>query len=177
MVLTTRRLVLRPFTAADAPAFYDYARDPRVGIAAGWRPHKSLEETRQIIREVMSGPHIFAVEERDSGLLVGSAGFTGQRRGQCQGPSDEIGYSFRPDRWGRGYATEAVGALLVYGFERMALQEVWATRYEGNEGSRRVLEKSGFTHVFSQWLSDDLGEHLVHFYVLTREVWQGGEKA
>ena len=116
MVMTTPRLRLRPFTAADAPAFYDYARDPRVGIAAGWRPHRSVEETRRIILEVMTGDHIFAVEERDSGLLVGSAGFTGRNRGQCPGPSDEIGYSFRPDRWGRGYATEAVRALLGHGF-------------------------------------------------------------
>ena len=174
MVMTTPRLRLRPFTAADAPAFYDYARDPRVGIAAGWRPHRSVEETRRIILEVMTGDHIFAVEERDSGLLVGSAGFTGRRRGQCPGPSDEIGYSFHPDRWGRGYATEAVRALLGHGFRDMGLSAVWATHYEGNDASRRVLEKCGFTRLFAQTLTDDLGEHVVQFCLLTREDWQGG---
>ena len=174
MVITTSRLLLRPFQEMDAPAFYDYARDPRVGRDAGWHPHKSLEDTRRIIREVMAGPHIFAVVEREGGCLVGSAGFTGQSRGQCPGPSDEIGYSFRPDRWGRGYATETVRALLIHGFQDMGLNAVWATHYDGNNASRRVIEKNGFSHLFAQWLTDDLGEHLVHFYLLLREDWQGG---
>jgi len=168
--LETPRLLLRPFTEADAPAFYDYARDPRVGLAAGWRPHRGLEETRRIIRNRMSAPNVFAVCERESGILVGSVGLLGRARGQGEGSVDDIGYSFRPDRWGRGYATEAVERLLRHGFEELGLRQVWATCYEDNAASRRVLEKCGFRYLYTQQLLDELGEHKVCFYVTAREV-------
>ena len=68
MILETPRLVLRPFTPADAEDLYDYARDPRVGPIAGWSPHRSMEESREIIRTVFAAPHVFAVELRETAL-------------------------------------------------------------------------------------------------------------
>ena len=53
-VLETPRLLLRPFRDEDAEDVYHYARDPRVGPIAGWPPHKSLEESREVIRSVFS---------------------------------------------------------------------------------------------------------------------------
>ena len=49
-ILTTPRLLLRPFEEGDAAELYDYARDPRVGPIAGWPPHTSVENSREIIR-------------------------------------------------------------------------------------------------------------------------------
>lgn len=167
MELQTPRLVLRPFREEDAPALYDYARDPRVGPAAGWRPHRSLEESRQIIQKALTGLQVFALWERAANQLIGSAGFTGLPGGNAR----EIGYSLRPDRWGRGYATEAVEALVDYGFASLGLSALWASHYNGNQRSRRVLEKNGFTWLFAQTLQDGLGERIVHFYKLTREEW------
>ena len=48
MVLETRRTILRPFVEADAPDVFAFAGDPRVGPAAGWRPHGSVEELRRL---------------------------------------------------------------------------------------------------------------------------------
>ena len=85
VTLTTERLILRPFREEDAPQVYDYARDPQVGLNAGWKPHESVEESLEIIRTVFSAPHVFAGTLRDSGRVIGSAGFTGRQRGggQC----------------------------------------------------------------------------------------------
>ena len=141
-----------------------------MGLSAGWRPHRSVGETREIIRDRMSGPWVFAILERESGQLIGSCGFTG--RGRCL-VSDTIGYSLRADRWGRGYATEAVRALLGLGFTEVGLQEIWASYYDGNAASRRVLEKAGFTYLYAEPLQDELGPHLVHFCRIDREQWQG----
>ena len=55
-ILTTPRLLLRPFEEGDAAELYDYARDPRVGPIAGWPPHTSVENSREIIRTVRSFP-------------------------------------------------------------------------------------------------------------------------
>ena len=79
-ILTTPRLLLRPFEEGDAAELYDYARDPRVGPIAGWPPHTSVENSREIIRTVFSAHNVFAVADRESGRVIGSAGFVGEHR-------------------------------------------------------------------------------------------------
>lgn len=57
----TQRLILRPWRESDAQALYEYAKDPQVGPAAGWPPHTSVENSRKIIRDVLSAPETYAV--------------------------------------------------------------------------------------------------------------------
>ena len=61
MVIHTERLTLRPWREADAASLFTYASDPDVGPAAGWPPHRSIEESREIIRTVFTAPHTFAI--------------------------------------------------------------------------------------------------------------------
>lgn len=167
MTLETGRLLLRPFTEADAPALYECCKDPRVGIAAGWPPHKSVEDSVEAIRTVFSAPHTFALVEKGSGTLIGSAGFTGRgREGE-----DELGYALHPDWWGRGLMTEAARELLRYAFAERQLRIVWCSHYAENPASRRVIEKCGFERVCTETLTDETGEHETVFYMLTRERW------
>ena len=56
-----------------------------------------------------------------------------------------LGYCYRPDAWGRGYATEAAGTLVRFGFDVLMLHRIWAGCDPGNEASIRVLEKAGMT--------------------------------
>lgn len=168
MTLETRRLLLRPFTEADAPALYQCSRDPRVGLAAGWSPHKSVEDSLKVIRTVFSAPHTFAVVDRESGTLIGSAGFTG--RGTPR--EDELGYALHPDWWGRGLMTEAAEELLRYAFRDRELSAVWASHYAENPASRRVIEKCGFQRVCTETLTDEAGEHETVFYRIDRAQWE-----
>ncbi|MBO1680533.1 GNAT family N-acetyltransferase [Bittarella massiliensis (ex Durand et al. 2017)] len=71
MAFKTPRLVLRPWRPEEAPALYQLAKDPRVGPAAGWPPHTSVEDSRRIIEEVLSAPCTFAVALRETGAPVG----------------------------------------------------------------------------------------------------------
>ena len=77
--LETKRLILRPFEAGDAEMLFSYARDPRVGPPAGWKPHESLEESREIIRTVFSEPETYAVVHRQDGRVRASPAGTGRR--------------------------------------------------------------------------------------------------
>lgn len=86
------------------------------------------------------GPRL--VVERDSGLAVGSAGFFGPPRDGVV----EVGYGIVPSRQGRGYATEAVRALLALVALDPAVREVVAHAEPVNAASIRVLEKSGLRH-------------------------------
>ena len=74
MILETERLILRPWTEQDAEVLYSLARDPRVGPAAGWAVHTSVENSREIIRDVLSRDETYAVVLKKTGLPVGSVG-------------------------------------------------------------------------------------------------------
>ena len=63
MILTTERLVLRRWTEADAESLFEYAKDPDIGPIAGWPPHKSVEESLEVIRNVFNGTECYAICE------------------------------------------------------------------------------------------------------------------
>lgn len=172
--LETPRLCLRPFTPADAADLYEYAKDDRVGPAAGWPPHRSVEESGEIIRTVFSAPHVFAVVEKESGRVIGSAGFVDRHRTELPGPDDEIGYALSPARWGRGYMPEAVAELLRYGFEELGLNTIWCGHYDFNHKSRRVVEKCGFRYRLTErtWVELLNEERTELHYALTKEEWK-----
>lgn len=60
MVIETNRLILRPWKEDDAESLYEYAKDPQVGPIAGWPPHASVENSRTIIRKVLSADETYA---------------------------------------------------------------------------------------------------------------------
>ena len=84
--LETSRLILRPWCGSDAQALYRWARDPEVGPSAGWAPHTSVENSREIIRTVLSEEGTFAVLLKGGdGGPIGSVGVfpTGDRLLDC----------------------------------------------------------------------------------------------
>ena len=71
-MITTERLILRPWKESDAESLYKYAKDPAVGPIAGWYPHTSVENSLEIIRTVFAAPETYAVVLKATGEPVGS---------------------------------------------------------------------------------------------------------
>ncbi len=179
MILETKRLILRPWEDADAPALYRYARDPRVGPAAGWPVHTSVENSREIIAGVLSAPETYAVVLRLTGEPVGSAGLMVRPNGNCRWPDGEgeIGYWIGVPYWGQGLIPEAVRALLARGFCELELHTIWCGYFDGNEKSRRAQEKCGFTHHHTSTTAAWDGRILTtHFTRLTRDEWRAQQE-
>jgi len=176
MQLETSRLILRPWTEADAEALYRYASDPDVGPPAGWPPHTSVENSREIIRNVLSGPEIYAVCLKDGGP-VGSIGLhlkgntdMTERDDEC-----ELGYWIGKPFWGQGLIPEAACELLRHAFEALGMRAVWCGYYEGNEKSRRVQEKLGFVYQHRTEGLQVTRLHEVrtgHCNLMTKQRWQ-----
>ena len=144
-MLETDRLLLRSWREDDGDALFELARDPRVGPAAGWPPHRSVEESAGIIRNVLMMPDSYAIVERTTGALVGAVALKHEDTSEMAGIDEaELGYWIGATHWGLGYATEAARAVVAYGFDELGLISIWAGYYEGNERSRRVQEKLGF---------------------------------
>ena len=118
-ILTTKRLLLRPWLETDAESLYKYAKDPDIGLPAGWPPHKSVEESLDIIKNVLRGKESYAICEKDNNEAIGAIalklnGYTDmtERDDEC-----ELGYWLGKPFWGRGYMPEAAAELLRHGFE------------------------------------------------------------
>lgn len=74
-VIETERLILRPVTESDAEAIYEYSRNENVGINAGWKPHESLQETREVMKIVfLNQENVFGIELKETGKLFGTIG-------------------------------------------------------------------------------------------------------
>ncbi len=142
-VLVTPNLVLRPFCQEDLDAFFDYARDPRVGPPAGWKPHDDPEETWDVLQGFIQEKQVWAVEERKSRRLIGSVGLHPQP-GKDPCTFRMLGYALGAAWWGKGYATEMVRELLRWSFEEAGLEEIIVRHFPFNLRSRRVIEKAGF---------------------------------
>lgn len=174
MMIETRRLILRPWREADAPALFRYASDPDIGPVAGWPAHTSEEYSLEIIRTVFAAPETYAVVLKDSGEPVGCCGImvsnslhsAVMKRGEA-----EIGYWIGKPYWGQGLIPEAVEALISRCFNQLSLDAVWCGYYEGNDKSRRICEKSGFKfHHTSYDTESPLGDRRTeHFCLMTKE--------
>ena len=174
MELQTPRLLLRPWEESDAEALYELAKDPDVGPAAGWNVHKDVEESREIIRTILSAPGTFAIFGRRDGQLRGSCGFFPTRAQGAEAGELEIGYWVGKPFWGRGIAPEAVEALLAHCFTELGAERVWCAYFDGNEKSHRCQEKCGFRHVCdtppSPW--PDGTERPGVCQAITRQEWE-----
>ena len=146
VVLETGRLLLRPWRVDEAAVQREMwmERDPRVPphrrIDADGRP--TLADFERAIRaDEPSSIGLLAVERKASGDAVGYCGLVDSGRGTHE---PELAFELLRRVWGQGYATEASWAVLDWarssGYERL-----WATVWDWNTASRRVLEKVGFT--------------------------------
>ncbi len=148
MEFQTKRLILRPWKESDAESCYEYAKDPLVGPIAGWPVHTSVENSREIIANVLSASETYAVVPKELGKAVGSVGLMigGASNLELSDEEGEIGYWIGVPFWGRGLIPEAVRELLRHGFEDLGLARIWCGYFDGNEKSRRVQEKCGFCY-------------------------------
>lgn len=145
--LTTERLLLRPFAEADLPALVQLAGSYQVARNTLHIPHPYTEEDAQFWLSItqqhraQGTAHQFALELRDTGEFIGGSGLLPELRHHRA----EAGYWLGAPYWGRGLATEALGALLRFGFEQLELNKIFATHHAENLASGRVMEKCGLT--------------------------------
>ena len=173
MILETERLILRPWEESDAGECYKYAKDPRVGPAAGWPVHTDIENSRQIIRDILSAPETYAIVLKETGLPVGSIGL--HRNDLAESDDEaELGYWIGVPYWGLGLVPEAARELLRHAFEDLKLERIWCGYYEGNEKSKRVQEKLGFRYqrTTEEVFVPQMGEtRKGHVNLMTKEEW------
>ncbi len=148
MRLETERLVLRPWEKSDAEALYEIAKDPRVGPAAGWKPHQNLAESYRVIGDVLIAPENYAIILKATGELLGSMGLRvpGDSNLPLQKGEAELGGWLGVPYWGQEYALEAARAIVQHGFDELGLSRIYGCSFTDNEKSDRLQAKLGFRY-------------------------------
>jgi ribosomal-protein-alanine N-acetyltransferase len=145
VVMETERLLLRKLTPQDLDSLVGIYGDPRA--MRYFEKVYSRDEVRErflnrnLARYREHGHGMFAVERKQDGEFLGLAGpnleeIDGER---CI----EVGYSFKPAAWGKGYATEAAAACMRYVFEQLGARQVVSFIDPRNRPSQRVAERNG----------------------------------
>lgn len=142
----TERLVLRKPRPEDAYAmFTGWAQDADVTRYLTWRPHKSIEESHEIIRiclKLWEGkedhPYMLVLKETDQPI--------GMLALHPDSFKVALGYVLAKAHWGKGYMTEASRAMIEWLLQQREIYRVFATTDVENIGSQRVLEKAGLIH-------------------------------
>lgn len=171
--LETARLVLRRPVATDAQAIFDrYASDPEVTLYLAWSRHISIDDTRLFLafsdaewKRTACGPYL--VVSPDGAVVLGSTGLTFESPGRVS-----TGYAFARDAWGKGYATEALAAMVDVA-AMLRVPRLHAICHVDHRASARVMEKCGFTRdgVLARYLVfPNLGPHPADVFSYSRSV-------
>ncbi|MBQ9264788.1 MAG: GNAT family N-acetyltransferase [Clostridia bacterium] len=146
--LDTQRLTLRPLRMKDAPDLFAYASDPEVSRHVLWDTHRSLRDSRQFLRSAIRQyrkglPGSFAIVLKDSGRMIGTIGFMWVN---VEYKSAEVGYSLSRNYWNQGIMTEALRAVIAFGFDELRLNRIEAQHETSNPASGRVMAHAGLRY-------------------------------
>ena len=145
-VMETNRLLLRPWRESDAEALFKYASNPDVGPRAGWPPHKTVKESKGIIRTVFNNDTTWAIELKETGEPIGCIGYLPSDG--CKIPARDgeplVGYWIAKPYWNQGICTEALKMVVRHVCKSTSISSLISGHFVDNPASGRVMEKCGF---------------------------------
>jgi RimJ/RimL family protein N-acetyltransferase len=171
--IRTDRLLLRRPRPADAAALAERRSDSRVAEFQNWVPPYPLERAEAMLAGLVESTWLanddwsmLTIADADDRTIYGDLAL----HPTWDGRSIEIGYSLAPSAWGRGYASEAVGALVERLWSDPNVTRLSAMLHPDNVASEQVLERTGFLFEgrtrLSYWVADDNTDDLL--YGMTR---------
>ncbi len=144
-VLTSERLILRQLIPQDDAALFSLRADDEVNRYIGRLKQTDIKEARTFIQEARQGDWLYwAICTKESNSPIGTICLWNFSEDTT---SAELGYELMPKFQGHGYMSEAVKAVLDYGFSTLGLQSLYAYTHIENKPSRRVLEKNNFNYL------------------------------
>lgn len=172
----TRRLTLRKFTVEDAQAMFEnWANDERVTRYLTWSPHKSQEDTRQLLEAWCaayknSDTYNWAIEYQ--GILIGNISVV---RFDERSEWVDLGYCIGYAYWNRGIMPEAAKAVIDFLFAEVGVNRVGISHAVKNPASGRVAQKCGLTFEGTkrEFFKTLQGEFLdISDYSIVRSEWE-----
>ncbi len=145
-LITTQRLVLRPFSMADLAMLKPIVQEPDIFHYFPNQDPWTDEKTEGYIQYQINHWHLYgyghwALVRNETGQIIGWNGL----EFLPDTNETEVGYLLSKAFWGKGYATEAAIAAIQFGIKKIKLNEIIGLTHPENIASQRVLEKCGFS--------------------------------
>ncbi len=144
-MLKTERLVLKHLCLDDAVSLFESAQDEEIGYWCGWKRHESVEETKYVIDHILNKPYCFGIFIE--GYAVGVIEIRVFSDNEKEG---ELGFWIGRPYWNKGYMTEACEAILDFAFNKLTMEKIYCAYFDGNDRSRRVQQKIGFSFCYTE---------------------------
>ena len=157
-MIETKRLIIRHIKQEDIYDVFDYAQDEDTGPRAGWPPHKTIEDTKQVMNMWLNPTHheeVFGIVYKPDNKVIGTIGFVHLNKHKKDTDNVfankliesgknvyEIGTTISKAYWSKGLSTESLSAMLDYIFENLGADVVLTLHYQENIASLKVQEKN-----------------------------------
>ncbi len=151
-VIETERLILRPMNEKDSEAAFAWLGNPVVNKYLSDPLYTNVEEVRDLLASLANcSGYAFGIVLKETNELIGSCGM-GPENNDAEW---EFGYSFHPEFWNNGYATEVLKALIKFAYD-LGIRDFCASFAIDNHASGKVMEKCGlhFDH-YGEFTKDD----------------------
>jgi RimJ/RimL family protein N-acetyltransferase len=151
-LISTERLLLRPWKDQDFLPFAEMNADPRVReffVSVLTREQSDAEIRHFQSTHERDGFSLLAAELNATGEFIGLIGLETMNivLPSVAQPAVELGWRISRSHWGKGLAAEGARGVIRFAFETLQLREVLATTVPANLRSRRVMEKIGMKHL------------------------------
>jgi ribosomal-protein-alanine N-acetyltransferase len=149
-IITTERLCLRQWIESDNKPFAEMNRD--LEVMKYFPAVLTADETLAMINRIhlsfsTKGFGLFAVEQRSAREFLGFTGFSVPRFESFFTPCVEIGWRYKKESWGKGFAAEAAAACIQYGFEHLGFEKIVSFTSILNKPSEKLMQRTGMSRV------------------------------
>ena len=177
MKLVTKRLIIREFKFSDDNDLFDMCCDPLTAYNAGWSPHRTIYDTRNVVLNYKNAGETFAIVLRENNKLIGTISLYRnniRKTTNCR----ELGFCLNKIYRNLGFMSEAVEAIIDYGFNKLKLDLIMVCHHEKNYASKAVINKFPFTYEGTLRKYRKLCDGTIVdgvMYSMTKEEYDGGK--
>lgn len=138
--IETERLTLRTLISEDAKDVFEWVSDPIVNKYMPYSLYQNVNEVEDWISSLEETENTFAFCLKNTGKVIGSGSITFNKNRNAY----ELGYNLNQKYWGKGYATEASKALIIWAYSDLGAHDFCANHANENVASGNVIKKCGF---------------------------------
>lgn len=173
-MIETNRLLIRLFENDDADDYFEFAKDPRVGLNAGWQPYKTKKEAIKSIKLLKKNKNIYAIVLKSENKVIGKIGLYDNLPVSdfFNLKQKSLGFCINPNYWNKGYAKEAANAFTNQVLKNSNIDVLWCYCFSYNTMSEKVIKSLNFNY-YNEIIYDavDIGKKALSkvFYITKDE--------
>lgn len=140
-MIETKRLIIRYPNMKDLKDIYDFSKSKDVGPNAGWIEHKTIKDTKVVLKYNISQKDVYAIEYKENNKVIGLISFLKQ---SVLNNEYELGYVLHKDYWDLGIMSEAISEFIKFVFKNFKVNTIITGHSEDNIASKRIILNNGF---------------------------------